>query len=407
MKQALLLLTAGLILVGGVFVFADRAGLTEEYSRIAVSFMNTDAADDPVIVPANPDGTCDPGFHWKGDGFCESDPGTFDEEENEEETGGSDGGGIDWFFPDDGFVPCGKRGGEGVAIQEPCNICHAAELGQNILNFLVTTVMPFLAILFSAIGGFLIMTAGGNENRYRDGRDQLVRVVVGILIVLIAWAGINFVISTFFNEEVTGNWFEFECKVEQEGDVPDFIPQDWVFFGENEDSFTSAITGTPGAGGSGTSAGATLPSGLSCSDLAGIASYYKVPYPSPKNSDALNQLISCVLNDSSVGPYIDKNQIYTYDRWGAVSGEENDKLCNYTRGLSVCGARCDHRRNSCHYGGSTGTNGAEAVDFNAKGISETDLQNRLNQIRSKCGINSIYQHDGHNHVTTRQCDAAY
>lgn len=258
MKQALLLLTAGLILIGGVFIFADRAGLSGDFSKIAVSFMRSDAA----LTDPKADGTCGPGEFFNEDGKCESEikdgitdpkpdgtcgPGEFLNEngkcENEnkaaneisrtgdenEDTGNLEDAGIDWFFPNDGFVPCGKRGEEGIAIAEPCNVCHAAELGQNILNFLVTTVMPFLAILFSAIGGFLIMTAGGNENRYRNGRDQLVRVVIGILIVLIAWAGINFIMSTFFNEEVTGSWYEFECKVDQEGPVTDFTPSEWQF----------------------------------------------------------------------------------------------------------------------------------------------------------------------------------
>jgi len=253
MKQALLLLTAGLILVGGVFVFADRAGITQDLSQIAVSFMGAEAEDPPVIVDANPDGTCDPGFSYISDGKCRLDealdadenggcpPDHYnaghglclpdDSQDGDDDNNGddSDGGGIDWFFPEGGFVPCGKRGPEGIAIQEPCNICHAAELGQNILNFLVTTVMPFLAILFSAIGGFLIMTAGGSENRYRDGRDQLVRVAIGVLIVLIAWAGINFVMKTFFDEQVTGSWYEFQCSVDQEPNVLDYTPTDWQF----------------------------------------------------------------------------------------------------------------------------------------------------------------------------------
>lgn len=316
MKQALLLLTAGLILVGGVFIFAERAGLTKDFAEIAVTFMNVGAAEpdlvipaevdgackegysyipnsngfcrldaaveqdedggcpdiyyyagqglclpDPVntdfpdlVVPAEVDGTCKEGYEVLGNNFCQHEearranssgncptdytsvgggwclPNSAAKDAQTEGGGDGDDGGIDWFFPEGGFVPCGKRGDAEhptTAVQEPCNICHAAELGQNILNFLVTTVMPFLAILFSAIGGFLIMTAGGNENRYREGRDQLVRVAVGILIILMAWAGINFLMSTFFNEEVTGSWYEFECKVPQEPDVPIFVPGEW------------------------------------------------------------------------------------------------------------------------------------------------------------------------------------
>ena len=123
-----------------------------------------------------------------------------------------------FFFPDpdEGFVPCGKRSATDstVVIEEPCNICHAAEMGQNIINFLIRTVVPALAILIAAWGGFEMITAGGSETRYQSGRARLTKVVVGVLIVLVAWIAVNFFLYTFFKEEIIGTWYSFDCSVE-------------------------------------------------------------------------------------------------------------------------------------------------------------------------------------------------
>ncbi len=133
-----------------------------------------------------------------------------------------------FFFPDpdEGFVPCGKRGTGDTVIGEPCTICHAAEMGQNIITFVIKTVVPVIAVIVAAWGGFEILTAGGNENKYKSGRNRLVKVVIGILIVLLAWAAVNFVLYTFFKDDLIGTWYSFNCSVQPGDPVTGETPED-------------------------------------------------------------------------------------------------------------------------------------------------------------------------------------
>ncbi len=102
-----------------------------------------------------------------------------------------------------------------------------------------------------------------------------------------------------------------------------------------------------------------------CGDQEALADFYNVPYPR-QNSPALTSLIACINSHIPEPAMIDMGQIYTY--------QLNPALINYTRGVRVCGldALCAppndcHAPYSCHYGGQTGTQGAEAVDYNAAG----------------------------------------
>ncbi len=115
----------------------------------------------------------------------------------------------------------------------------------------------------------------------------------------------------------------------------------------------------------------------SCND-ADLADYYNVPFPA-QNSPATISLINCVNTNIPNSAMIDAGQIYTY--------QLDPEKINYTRGNRVCGldvacstADC-HAVNSCHYGGHTGTQGAEAVDFNAAvGFTEAALFEEIKKL---------------------------
>lgn len=132
-----------------------------------------------------------------------------------------------FFWPDkeEGFVPCGKRGEGDIIIGEPCNVCHVGEMSQNIINFIIRTLVPLLAIILVAWGGFEIITSGGNEDRYKSGRDRITKAVVGVAIVLLAWVLVNFFLSQLFKESISGDWWSFSCQVEQTGPISGVTPK--------------------------------------------------------------------------------------------------------------------------------------------------------------------------------------
>ena len=134
------------------------------------------------------------------------------------------------------------------------------------------------------------------------------------------------------------------------------------------------------------------PGGANCNNPQALAQQYNVPYPRT-NVPELNTLISCA--NSRIGSMIDQNQIYTY--------EQSNDLCNYTRGNSVCGT-CQHRVNSCHYGGQAGTAGSLGVDFNAaSGTTENQLYTALQNISTTCNFGNILFETNHTHVSTQSC----
>jgi hypothetical protein len=107
-------------------------------------------------------------------------------------------------FAQQGLVPCSG---------EDCTVCHLWQMFDNIVKFLVQ--ISFAAgALGVAVGGFFIMTAGGSENRIRQGREILKTVIVGILIVLLSWV----VLNTLFQILAKGIqgwdprfWYEIRC----------------------------------------------------------------------------------------------------------------------------------------------------------------------------------------------------
>ena len=83
--------------------------------------------------------------------------------------------------------PCGT-------INTPCQLKDLETLFQNIMNFLLKTVMAPLAIMALAFAGFKYMTARGNPSEIAKVHDILGSVLLGIIIALAAYA----VIETIF-----------------------------------------------------------------------------------------------------------------------------------------------------------------------------------------------------------------
>jgi uncharacterized membrane protein len=56
----------------------------------------------------------------------------------------------------------------------------------NILNFALKITIP-LGVLMIALGGFMLLTAGGDQKRVDAGRKAIIAAVVGIAIVFGSW----------------------------------------------------------------------------------------------------------------------------------------------------------------------------------------------------------------------------
>lgn len=76
-----------------------------------------------------------------------------------------------------------------------------ADLKQTIVNIIswVLGILALVAVVMIIIGGFQWMTAGGNEEKIEKAKKVISAAVIGLIIVLLAWAIVIFVAGTTRN----------------------------------------------------------------------------------------------------------------------------------------------------------------------------------------------------------------
>ncbi len=130
-----------------------------------------------------------------------------------------------------GVVPCGlatddpdQPGNQTV----PCQFCHFFVLFKNVVDFLLFRIVPSLAALMLAIGGFMYVFAylspgealpgGGKGGPVLLGRAKslLSSVVWGLLIIFAAWVIVNTFFMLIGVQEWTGlrqGWWRINCQL--------------------------------------------------------------------------------------------------------------------------------------------------------------------------------------------------
>lgn len=94
------------------------------------------------------------------------------------------------------IVPC-----DGV----DCNLCHIAELAQNVLNTGIFIAVFLSAILFAWAGWKYITAGGGGE--VSAAKEIFLNVLIGLVIILAAWLVVDTIMRTLVNENASiGPW---------------------------------------------------------------------------------------------------------------------------------------------------------------------------------------------------------
>jgi hypothetical protein len=86
----------------------------------------------------------------------------------------------------DGLVPC---------TGDNCDFVQLKQLIENVMNFLIFNIGVPAAAVAIMIGGWLIVTAGGNESRISHGKKIVGVAVLGLVIVLGAWLIVKTIIE--------------------------------------------------------------------------------------------------------------------------------------------------------------------------------------------------------------------
>ncbi|MFA5188225.1 MAG: pilin [Patescibacteria group bacterium] len=81
-----------------------------------------------------------------------------------------------------------------------CSLCDIIQTAINFGYFLFG-IVGALVLLYFFYGGFRMLISAGRSDEIKKGKDILVNSVVGLMIVFLAYFGVNFIISA-----VTGGW---------------------------------------------------------------------------------------------------------------------------------------------------------------------------------------------------------
>ena len=92
---------------------------------------------------------------------------------------------------------------QGAQAAEECGICQLAQLVTNLLNFAIYGAVIAAAVLF-AWTGFKFLTSRDNSGALTAAKKMFWNVILGLVIVLVAWLIVNTIVSFMVG---TGNPF--------------------------------------------------------------------------------------------------------------------------------------------------------------------------------------------------------
>jgi len=104
-----------------------------------------------------------------------------------------------------GIVPAACR----LGSTETCTLCHFGILVMNLTNFLIENIAFPATVLLVAIGGIVITTAGPSPTRQTLGKTILTNTLIGILIVMLAWLGVDTIIKVLTGNISTASTAQF------------------------------------------------------------------------------------------------------------------------------------------------------------------------------------------------------
>lgn len=259
-----------------------------------------------------------------------------------------------------GFVTC---------TGTDCSACNFVELLNLLIIWLFGIVFVIFAVLMT-VAGFGLVTSGGNQSALDAAKTKFSNAIIGILIMMAAWI----IVDTLLRGTLAGG----------AGEITGYGPWAQVQCMNQTTPVEGGGTGElPQAGG--TPPNPAIPA--ACTDDAALMARYSGS-PIGVEAPGLRTMISCYLADPAVAAITDRGQLYTVDR--------SHPRCSLTNGNSACGP-CSHSNNSMHYGRGSGL-GARAVDFNARGGTESELHTRLRARQAACGGTILFEGD-HSHIS--------
>ena len=116
----------------------------------------------------------------------------------------------------------------GVNEKDPCSLCHLYILTQKILDFMMWTIAPIVAVLAVGWAGFNIMISGEQPGLRAKGFGIIKTTIIGLAIMFAGWVLINEALLFFTSKDedtgfakiISNPWNQVICI------PPDYIKAD-------------------------------------------------------------------------------------------------------------------------------------------------------------------------------------
>lgn len=114
-------------------------------------------------------------------------------------------------------MPCGQSEDDltttDIIESNPCTTCDLLVLGSTIINFILFTITPAVAVLLYLVAGFMILLGGASPGQINTGKNIFKTTTYGLFIVFGAWMITNTVLKSIAGDsQFTSEWFKVTCS---------------------------------------------------------------------------------------------------------------------------------------------------------------------------------------------------
>ncbi|MEK7154260.1 MAG: putative Ig domain-containing protein, partial [Patescibacteria group bacterium] len=114
-----------------------------------------------------------------------------------------------------GLVPCGRLCDDPTTPEDetrPCTTCDVFALASRVINFVLFTLVPIIAVLFYLIGGLMILLSRGSPGLVATGKNFFWNTTWGLVIIFGSWMIVNTVIKSIAKDkDISDSWFKIVC----------------------------------------------------------------------------------------------------------------------------------------------------------------------------------------------------
>ena len=118
-----------------------------------------------------------------------------------------------------GLVPCGlseddpdQPGDQTV----PCQFCHFFVIINNIIKFVMSVLVPLIAVVMLIVGGIMFFFAGAKPEILIQAKGIITSTVIGLLIIFSAWVIVNTILTKtgIVDSPALLQWYNIQCSTQ-------------------------------------------------------------------------------------------------------------------------------------------------------------------------------------------------